>query len=59
MTMRVSQTNSPLLRNAGAYGYRVSAGPVTIGMPVPEPQTYAMLLLGLGLVGFMARRRAG
>lgn len=25
--------------------------------PVPEPQTYAMLLAGLGLTGFMARRR--
>ncbi len=25
--------------------------------PVPEPQTYAMLLIGLGLIGFMARRR--
>lgn len=26
--------------------------------PVPEPETYAMLLAGLGLVGFVARRRA-
>lgn len=26
-------------------------------VPVPEPGTYAMLLGGLGLVGFMARRR--
>jgi hypothetical protein len=25
--------------------------------PVPEPQTYAMLLVGLGLIGFMGRRR--
>lgn len=25
--------------------------------PVPEPQTYAMLLAGLGVMGFMARRR--
>jgi hypothetical protein len=24
---------------------------------VPEPQTYAMLLAGLGLVGLIARRR--
>ncbi|RZT04126.1 PEP-CTERM protein-sorting domain-containing protein/choice-of-anchor A domain-containing protein [Duganella sp. CF402] len=25
-------------------------------LPVPEPETYAMLLAGLGLIGFMARR---
>jgi hypothetical protein len=32
------------------------AGNVSIS-PVPEPQTYAMLLAGLGLIGFSARRR--
>jgi hypothetical protein len=26
--------------------------------PVPEPETYAMLLAGLGLIGFTARRRS-
>ena len=25
--------------------------------PIPEPETYALLLAGLGVVGFMARRR--
>ncbi len=25
--------------------------------PIPEPQTYAMMLAGLGLMGFLARRR--
>jgi len=25
--------------------------------PVPEPETYAMFLAGLGLIGFIARRR--
>jgi len=28
-----------------------------ITSPVPEPETYAMLLVGLALVGFTARRR--
>ena len=29
----------------------------TQASPIPEPSTYAMLLAGLGLVGFMVRRR--
>jgi len=28
-----------------------------VAAPVPEPETYAMMIAGLGLVGFMARRR--
>ena len=28
-----------------------------IGNPIPEPETYAMLLAGLGLLGFIARGR--
>lgn len=32
-------------------------GAVKLLMPVPEPGTYGMLLAGLGLVGFVARRR--
>jgi probable HAF family extracellular repeat protein len=28
-----------------------------IVMGVPEPETYALMLVGLGLVGFMARRK--
>ena len=31
---------------------------VAVGAVVPEPETYAMLLLGLGLIGFLARGRA-
>lgn len=37
-----------------------SSAPITqmpLLTPVPEPQTYAMLAAGLGLVGFVARRR--
>lgn len=31
--------------------------PIYISSPIPEPETYAMLLVGLGLLGFVARRR--
>ena len=48
------------------YGFTASNGAATDGhatswgaaLPVPEPQTWAMLLAGLGAVGWMARRRA-
>ena len=33
-----------------------SASPPVVA-PIPEPQTYAMMLAGLGLLGFSARRR--
>ncbi len=53
---------------SGAYRLRVTGdvtgnlgggyGGVLQAAPVPEAQTYAMLLAGLVLVGFMARRNA-
>ncbi len=58
-------TTNPLasvtLRPDGIAGnvYWASANDVTIGMvnPVPEPETYGMMLAGLALVGYAARRR--
>jgi hypothetical protein len=39
-------------------GYSISVSPgVGNTVPVPEAETYAMMLAGLGLVGFMAKRR--
>lgn len=38
--------------HGGTYGIDLTAA-----TPMPEPSTYAMLLGGLGLVGFIARRR--
>ena len=37
------------------FGYKVTFGDLT--SPVPEPETYAMLLVGLGLIGFTVRNR--
>jgi len=35
----------------------ISETHLVIPSPVPEPETYAMLMAGLGLLGFMSRRR--
>ncbi|SFW18477.1 PEP-CTERM protein-sorting domain-containing protein [Nitrosovibrio sp. Nv17] len=43
--------------NLGVFeSYRIRLSGVTVS-PVPEPETYGMLLAGLGLVGAMVRRR--
>ena len=64
-TGSVSNTVTPLL--AGSYYYAVgglaagvSGGQYTLVSTVtevPEPETYAMMLAGLGALGFLARRR--
>jgi hypothetical protein len=46
------QVSGTLVSNtSGSFGGTVALA------PVPEPATYGMMLAGLGLVGFMARRR--
>ena len=46
--------------NFGGATYNVIDGSVAVGStiaPIPEPEVYAMLAAGLGLMGFVARRR--
>jgi PEP-CTERM motif len=54
-TLTLTGTNSASM---GSYAGNLA---VTPGLPalVPEPETYAMLLAGLGIVGLLARRRRG
>jgi hypothetical protein len=43
---------------AGEFGlWSFNGSTLTFATPVPEASTYGMMLAGLGLVGFMARRR--
>lgn len=60
---------SDFVANAGGYLFsadvigpsggtgNIAARTMTPVTQVPEPQTYAMILIGLGLIGFAARRR--
>jgi hypothetical protein len=64
--------DSNVFNQAGASNFRialestisgVAGGPesfsaLSIAPAVPEPQTYAMMLAGLGLIGFVRRRKA-
>ena len=61
------QLNDVFLTAGNDYYFRV-AGTVTgwaggsysfsaVAQPIPEPETYALMLAGLGALGYMSRRR--
>ena len=43
----------------GGLPIRQGGGSIAFTPPITEPQTYAMLLAALGVVGFVARHRRG
>ena len=45
------------VKGTGVTGGSASYGGNIVATPVPEPETYAMMLAGLVAVGFLARRR--
>ena len=47
----------PVLFAGGNNGQFWALGSMTVNQPVPEPETYAMLLAGLAIGGAVARRR--
>lgn len=42
-----------------AYPGNAGESFINIASPIPEPETYALFMAGLGLLGFMGRRRNG
>jgi hypothetical protein len=51
--------SGPITMTANVWAPNVSGSSqdLVVFAPVPEPETYAMMLAGLGLMGFVARRR--
>jgi hypothetical protein len=56
-TLSISMSNTTANDLAGRGSMYSQASGYAFAAPVPEPETYAMLLAGLGLLGCMAKRR--
>ena len=53
----VDEWSSPLALHAGRYFLPTDVPGFAAAAPVPEPQTYTLLLVGLGLIGYCVRKR--
>lgn len=52
-----AQSHSRAATNLGNTLGRSTSNESFVATPVPEPQIYALMLAGLGVPGFLARRR--
>lgn len=52
-----TNTLSEVAFNGSGFTITQGGGSVNFASPVPEPETYALMLGGLGVLGFLARRR--
>jgi len=52
-------TNAVTTVNPGSNGFTVTngGGNLNFAAPIPEPETYALMIGGLGIMGWVARRR--
>lgn len=50
-------TYTIVVEGIGITGSTASYGGNVVAIPVPEPETYAMMLAGLGAIGFLVARR--
>jgi hypothetical protein len=53
-------TVEPFGEGGPGSGFNINngGGNVNFAAPIPEPQTYALMMAGLGVIGWVARRRA-
>jgi hypothetical protein len=53
-------TVEPFGEGGAGSGFNINngGGNVNFAAPIPEPQTYALMMAGLGVIGWVARRRA-
>lgn len=57
VAVRLNFNNGDLNSNGGGGAVWIVGQAVNSGAPVPEAETSAMMVLGLGILGFVARRR--